>query len=391
VVLVGFSSILGAINFVVTTLKLRAPGLTVWRIPIFVWSIFGSALIVLLATSFLAGDLTLVLLERTFNMAFFDPARGGQPLLYQNLFWFYSHPAVYIMAVPAFGVLLEVLVVFCRKPLFAYRLVVVSFLSIVFLGAMVWAHHLFVAGMPNNLRAPFMIATELISVPTGGVFLAALGTLWRARIRLEVPMLFVLGSLVTFLVGGITGIYLADVPTDMYLSGTYFLPAHFHYTMVGATIFGLMAGTYFWFPKISGRMMFNALGRLHFWLFFVGFQLTFMPMFWLGMNGMPRRYATYDPALHTGNVMATLGSYVLGLGALAFVVNLVATAFAGKRAPANPWRSRTLEWQTLSPPPPHNFERTPVVKAGPYDYGDPEAGEVALFPVPIAMPREVVA
>ncbi|MBI4493151.1 MAG: cbb3-type cytochrome c oxidase subunit I, partial [Chloroflexi bacterium] len=270
----GLSSILGGLNFIATVVMLRAPGMTWGRLPIFVWSIFSAALISLTATQFVATALLTVVLDRVAGMSFYNAAQGGQPLLYQHLFWFYSHPAVYIMILPGFGLALEVITHFSRKPLFAYRWVASSFLGIVGLSFIVWAHHLFTSGMQDFLHIPFMVLTELISVPTGLVFLAALGTIWLGRLWLTTPMLFALAFVFNFLIGGITGIYLADVPTDIQLQNTYFVVAHFHYTIMGGEVFGLMAGLYYWFPKITGRMFNEKLGKLHFWWMFLTYNLT---------------------------------------------------------------------------------------------------------------------
>ncbi len=368
---VGVASILGGVNFMVTTLRLRAPGMTLSRLPIFVWSMLATSTIILIATSVLAGALIMLLFDRLFGTAFYDPRRGGDPLLFQHLFWFYSHPAVYIMILPAFGAILEVLPVHARKPLFAYRLAAASFFGIVTLGFIVWAHHMFVSGMPAVLKGPFMVLTELISVPTGVVFLSALGTLWLGRLRLTTPMLFGLGFLSNFVVGGITGIFLADVPTDVQLTDTYFVVAHFHYTIVGGMIFGLFAGIYHWLPKITGRQFDEFLGRVHFTLFFVGFNATFLPMFWAGVHGMRRRAADYPPELAGINLFISVASFLMAVATVVFLWNVVRSWARGPRAAANPWRAHTLEWQVPSPPPHGNFPATPRVVGAPYPYGVP--------------------
>jgi len=373
VITFGLSSVLGGLNFLVTISRLRAPGMTWGRLPIFVWSVFAASLISLTATQFLAAALLMVLLDRTAGMAFFAAARGGAPLLYQHVFWFYSHPAVYIMILPAFGIALEVLTHFSRKPLYAYRWVVAGLLGIVGLSFVVWAHHLYTSGMPEYLHGPFMATTELISIPTGLIFLAALGTLWMGKLWLRTPMLFALGFLFNFLIGGVTGIFNADVPTDLHLQDTYFVVGHFHYTIMGGMIFALFAGVYYWFPKITGRLYSERLGRLHFWWMFVTYNTTFIPMFWLGMFGMNRRIADYPPSLGRVNLFVSVSAFLLGASFLVFIYNAVRSWARGPRAAGNPWHARTLEWQVPSPPPEGNFPAPPRVTGHPYDYGVPGA------------------
>jgi cytochrome c oxidase subunit 1 len=378
IVTFGLSSILGALNSLTTITKMRAEGMTWFRIPIFTWSIFAASLISLLYTQFFAASVIMILLDRTAGTVFFDAAAGGQPLLYQHLFWFYSHPAVYVMIIPGFGATLEIIAHMSRKPLFGYKLAVGALLSIVVLSGVVWAHHMFTSGMAGWLHAPFMALTELISIPTGVIFLSAIGTIWRGRIWLAAPMLMALFVIANFSVGGITGIYLADVATDLLLQDTYFVVAHFHYTIVGGEIFALFAGIYWWYPKITGRMLNETLAKVHAVWMFIGFNLTFMPLFMAGVNGMNRRINEYTENVETANTLASFAAFFLGAGFAIFLGNAVWCWARGKRAVANPWGATTLEWQTSSPPPPHDFDELPVVVGDPYPYGDPEARHVAL-------------
>ena len=375
-VTVGVSSILSAINFLVTVFRMRAPGMSLMRMPIFVWALTVTAAIALVATSIVAMAFTMLLFDRLLGTAFFRASRGGDVILFQHLFWFYSHPAVYIMALPGLGAILEIVPVFARKPLFAYPLAVLMFISIGVMSFMVWAHHMFVSGMAEFFHIPIMLTTELISVPTGIVFLCALGTIWMGRIHFKVPMLWVFGFLWAFLIGGITGVFLADVPTDITLSDTYFVVAHFHYTIVGGTIFGLFAGTYYWFPKITGRRYDERLGRLHFWWFTLAFNATFIPMFWLGIEGMRRRVADYPVEFGTVNLFISFAAFNIALSVGVFVFNMARSWKWGEQAVPNPWRAQTLEWQTASPPPVDNFDRIPTVSATPYQYGIVGAGPI---------------
>ena len=377
----GLSSIIGAVNFVATIVTMRAPGMGWFRMPIFVWSIFVTTILALVFTQFIAFAMLMVILDRTAGTVFFDPASGGQPLLYQHIFWFYSHPAVYIMLLPALGITLEMLSHFTRKPLFGYRWAVGGLLGIMSLSMVVWAHHMFTSGMPDVLRKPFMVSTEIISIPTGLIFLSAIGTLWQGRIRFTVPMLFALGVLFNFLIGGITGIFLADVPVDIQLQDTYFVVAHFHYVILGGGIFGLFGATYYWFPKMTGRMMSARLGKVHFWWMMVGFNATFLPMFTIGMDGMNRRIADYTPNLADGNRMVSMGGFFLGTSFVVFLYNFIRSWISGPQAPPNPWGATTLEWQTASPPPHENFDVPPVVVGDPYGYGDPDSVHF-VFPEP---------
>ncbi|HJM76678.1 MAG TPA: cbb3-type cytochrome c oxidase subunit I [Dehalococcoidia bacterium] len=369
VITFGLVSILGGINFLTTIIYLRAPGMTWGRLPIFVWGVFTASLLSFFFTQAFAASLLMVLLDRVALTSFFRASEGGSAILYEHFFWFYSHPAVYIMVLPGFAIALEVLTHFSRKPLFAYRWAVAGLLGIVGLSGVVWAHHMFTSGMADYLHAPFLVLTELISIPTGIIFLAALGTIWAGKLWLRTPMLFGLSVIFNFLIGGLTGIYLADVPTDLLLHDTYFVVAHFHYTIVGGEIFALFAGLYFWFPKITGRQFNEQLGKIHFWLMFLGFQLTFIPMFFVGIQGMNRRVADYPSEFAETNLLITAGALMMSSSFLFFVWNMASSWIRGPRAADNPWQASTLEWQVPSPPPEHNFPRPPVVVGHPYPYG----------------------
>ena len=380
---VGFSSIVGAVNILTTVIALRAKGMTWGRLPIFVWASFGTAILSLIFTQFVALAMILSLLDRVAGFSFFDAARGGDPLFYQNVFWFYSHPAVYVMILPGLGITLEIISVFSRKPLFAYKWAVAGLMGVVTMSALVWAHHMFTSGMNSSLQLPFMVTTELISVPTGLVFLTALGTLWRGKLILKTPMLFALGVIFNFLIGGITGVFLSDVPVDIQLQDTFFVVAHFHYTIIGGGIFALFAGIYYWYPKMTGRMYNETQGKIQFWWMFIGFNLTFIPMFWAGMNGMNRRIADYVPELAGVNLFVSLSAFFLGTGFLLFVYNMLVSLKKGEVAADNPWGAFTLEWQTSSPPPLINFDAPPKVVGDPYGYGELNA-QHAVFPTPVA-------
>lgn len=373
VITFGLVSILGGINFLCTVIYERAPGMTWGRLPIFVWGAFAGALIAFFFTQGLAAALLMGLLDRLAGTSFFRTSEGGSPVFYEHLFWFYSHPAVYVMVVPAFGAVLEVLSHMSRKPVYAYRWAVGALLGIVAVSGIVWAHHMFTSGMSEYLHAPFLILTEIISIPTGLIFLSALGTIWRGRLWLRTPMLFALAFVFNFTIGGITGIYLADVPTDIHLHDTYFVVAHFHYTIVGGEIFALFAALYFWYPKMTGRMFNETLGKIHFWMMFIGFQAVFIPMFQVGVKGMNRRIADYPAAYEGMNAWISVAAFFLGASFIFFTVNMVYSWLRGPKAEANPWQARTLEWQVSSPPPAHNFEEIPTIVGSPYDYGVPGA------------------
>ncbi|MBE9115699.1 cytochrome c oxidase subunit I [Lusitaniella coriacea LEGE 07157] len=365
----GTSSILGGLNFLVTIWKMRMPDMDVYSMPLFCWSMLATALLVLIGTPVLAAALILLSFDLLAGTSFFNPAGGGDPIVYQHMFWFYSHPAVYIMVLPFFGVISEVLPVHARKPIFGYRAIAYSSLAIAFLGLIVWAHHMFTSGTPGWLRMFFMATTMIIAVPTGIKIFGWCATLWGGKINLNTPMLFGIGFISSFLIGGLTGVMVASVPFDIHVHDTYFIVGHFHYVLFGGGILGLYSGVYHWFPKMSGRMYNETLGKIHFALTFIGINLTFLPMHPLGMQGMNRRVALYDPKFQFLNILCTIGAYITAVSVLPFVVNMVWSVFKGKPAGRNPWRALTMEWQTTSPPAIENFDEEPILWAGPYDYG----------------------
>ena len=374
----GASSIMTALNFLVTIITMCAPGLTFWRLPLLVWANFTTSLLVVIATPFIAGSQFFVMFDRIMHTHFFDPSQGGYVLGYQHIFWFYSHPAVYIMMLPGFGIASEVISVFSRKPIFGYRLMAVSLMAILVLGFSVWAHHMFVSGMAPYLRVPMMITTLLIAVPTGVKVFSWLATLWEGKLHLRTPMLWALGFVSMFLIGGLSGVMLGAVPIDIHVSDTYFIVAHIHYVLFGGSLFTIFAGIYYWFPKMTGRMYNERLGKLHFWLTFVGFNATFFPMHFLGTDGMARRYSDYEPKYAAINMFISIASFGLGASTIVFLYNMITSMRNGPPAPGNPWRALTLEWQVSSPPPIFNFDEIPQVVGGPYEYGVPGARHAVL-------------
>ena len=382
--LMGISMILAGFNMIVTVINYRAPGMRWSRLPMFVWSMFTVSFLQVLAVPVLVGACYMGLADRTFQTAFFTNQLGGSSYLYQNLFWFFGHPEVYILALPGFGVISEVVSVFCRKPLFGYKIAAAGMLGVGILSFFVWQHHLFMSGINPDMRPLFMLTTELISIPTGFIFLVGMGTFWRAKIRFSIPMLFALAFYFNFLIGGISGVFLSDVPADTTEHGSFFVMAHFHYTIMGGLIFAFMAGIYYWLPKMTGIKLNEKLGRVHFWTMFIFFNTTFLPLFALGLMGMPRRVFEYARNLETLNDWVSISAFLLGGSILIFLINFVMSMlFWREPEVGNPWRARSLEWQLSTPPPPENFKRVPVILSSPYDYGVKDALPVAdLNPPP---------
>ena len=361
--LTTISSILGAINFIVTIHNMRAPGMSWMRLPLFVWSIYIYSILILIALTELAGALTLLLLDRKAGTHFFLPSEGGSAVLYQHMFWFFGHPEVYIMVLPAFGILSEVIPVFSRKPIFGYKAIAFSTIAIGFFSMLVWAHHMFSVGLPNALNVFFMLSSMAIAVPTGIKIFNWIATTWRGNVILDSAMLFALGAVGVFTIGGLSGIFLAAFPFDWQVTDTYFVVAHMHYVLFGGSAFALFAAFYYWWPKMFGRFLDERLGKINFWLYFVGINLTFFPQHFLGLLGMPRRVYTYN---HHGwwaawNLVSTIGAFVMAFGTLFFLINVVRTTRVGRRAGHDPWVADTLEWYTSSPPPAYNFDKVPYV------------------------------
>ncbi|MCC9075238.1 cbb3-type cytochrome c oxidase subunit I [Litorilinea aerophila] len=367
----GMSSILGSLNLLVTIFRMRPPGMSLFRMPIFCWAIVATSLIQLTATQLIGMSFLMLSVERVLGMGFFDPAKGGTPILFQHLFWFYSHPAVYVWVLPGLGIISEILPVFSRKPLFGYRWIALSSVAIALVGFLVWGHHMFVSGYSDYLRVPFMISTMLVAVPTGVKFFSWLGTIWGGKISFPTPMLFVLGAISVFLIGGLSGPILATVPTDLHLHDSYFVVGHFHATIFGGFVFPFFAAIYYWYPKITGRMYDERLGKLHFWIMTPGFWLQSIGQMSVGVMGMRRRIADYDPALgiEPGHILITIAGFAIAFSILLMIYNLFHSADVGELAGANPWRSRSPEWQIPSPVPEHSYASPITVVGEPYDYG----------------------
>jgi cytochrome c oxidase subunit 1 len=364
----GFSSIFTGLNFIVTIHRMRAPGMTWLRLPLFIWAMYATSVIMILGTPVVAVTIVLVAAERVFHLGIFDPNLGGDPLLFQHLFWFYSHPAVYIMILPSMGVINEIITCFSRKRIFGYKFVAMSSIGIAVLGFLVWAHHMFVAGISLYSALIFSALSYLVAVPSAIKVFNWTATMFKGNISFTTPMLYAFGFLGLFTMGGLTGLFLAALGVDVHVTDTYFVVAHFHYIMVGGVLMGYLGGIHFWWPKISGRMYPEAWGRLSALIIFIGFNLTFFPQFILGYMGMPRRYWQYPPEFQVLNVLSTAGSTVLGVGYLLPMVYLLWSMRYGKPATDNPWSAAGLEWKTSSPPPTFNFDETPVVDFEAYDY-----------------------
>jgi cytochrome c oxidase subunit 1 len=368
----GFSTIMTAINFIVTIHRMRAPGLTWFRLPLFVWSHYATSLIIILGTPVIAVTLLLVAAERIFKVGIFDPALGGDPVLFQHLFWFYSHPAVYIMILPAMGVISEIVSAFARKPVFGYKIVALASIAIAALGFLVWGHHMFVSGQSVYASLVFSLLTMTVAIPSAVKVFNWTATLYKGSISWDTPMLYALGFIGLFTVGGLTGVMLGTLGIDVHVHDTYFVVAHFHYIMVGGTLMGYLGGLHYWWPKMTGKLYPAFWSKLSAIIVFVGFNVTFFPQFILGYQGMPRRYHVYPEEFQVLNVMSSAGATILGVGYLIPLIYFFWSMRYGKRATDNPWGSAGLEWRTASPPPPENFAGTPVVTTGPYAYPQPK-------------------
>jgi cytochrome c oxidase subunit 1 len=363
---VGFSSILTGLNFITTIHRLRAPGMKWFRLPLFSWSLYATSWVQVLATPVLAITVLLLILERSFGIGFFDPSKGGDPLMFQHLFWIYSHPAVYIMILPAMGVVSEIIPTFSRKSIFGYKAIAFSSLAIAGVGYIVWGHHMFTSGMSETARLVFSFFTFFVAVPSGIKVFNWIATMYRGSVVFAPPMIYSFAFIFLFSIGGLTGLANAAVAVNIHIHDTYFIVAHFHYVMFGGTGFAFFAGLHYWFPKMSGKIYNHRISILACTIIFIGFNTLYFPMFILGWQGMPRRFYDYSPVFHSGNLVSTIGSWLLAVGLIIMLVNLVRALFKGKTATSNPWGGTTLEWQIPSPPPEENFEEIPVITRGPY-------------------------
>ena len=382
----GTASMAAGFNFIVTIINMRAPGMTLMRMPVFVWMTLITSFLIILAFPVITVGLIELMFDRTFGTNFFVPAGGGDPVLWQHMFWLFGHPEVYILILPAMGIVSEVLPTFSRKPLFGYPVVILSGVIIGFMGWGVWSHHMFTVGLGPIANATFAITTMAIAIPTGIKIFNWIGTLWGGSINIKTPLLFAVGFIVMFIIGGLSGVMHASPPSDAQQQDTYFIVAHIHYVLLGGSIFAIFSGIYYWWPKMTGRMLSDGLGKFHFWLMFIGFNLTFFPMHFLGMNGMPRRVYTYDSGMGWDfwNAFATVGAFFIAVSALIFIHNVFRSLRKGERAPSDPWDGRTLEWSISSPPPVYNFETIPTVH-GRDPYWDQKHGELEHpVPVPVA-------
>jgi cytochrome c oxidase subunit 1 len=365
---IGFSSIFTGLNFMATVHKLRAPGQTWGKLPLFIWAVYATSIIQVLATPVLGLTLAMVAIEKLFGVGIFDPALGGDPVLFQHFFWFYSHPAVYIMILPAMGVINEVIPTFSRKPIFGYKAMAGAIFGIALVSFVVWGHHMFTSGQTYLVNVIFSLITMFVAVPTGVKMFSWVATMYKGSIHWDTPMLYAMSFLFVFLIGGLTGVVLATLAADIHLHDTYYVVAHFHYVMVGGTLMGFMAGLHYWFPLFFGKMYNETLGKISCIIVFLGFNLTFFPQFIAGQKGMPRRYFDYIPEYTFYNELSSWGSYLIGFGFLIALIYFVAALWSGKKAEKNPWRALTLEWEADCPPVTENFKHDPVVEHGPYDY-----------------------
>ena len=372
----GFASILTGLNFITTIHRLRAPGMTFFRMPLFVWGLYSTAWIQVLATPIIGITLVLIILERTLGIGIFDPNLGGDPLLYQHLFWIYSHPAVYIMVLPAMGVVSEIIPTFSRKDIFGYTPIAMSSLAIAFVGYLVWGHHMFTSGISDTSRVIFSLLTFFVAIPTGVKVFNWVATMYKGSIEVRTPMLYVLAFIVVFSIGGLTGLVLGSLNTDIHLTDTYFVVAHFHYVMFGGMGFLFIGALHYWYPKMFGRMYNEKMAKVACWVFVIGFNMLYFPMFIMGYMGMPRRYYNYLPEFEPYHIFATIGSWVMVTGLILIFANLIRGLYNGPRASMNPWGGTTLEWKVPSPPPVENFDKIPVVTEGPYVHHYDKDGKV---------------